>query len=203
MVVTETRADTFRQERRGRPGAATRYRKHTRTRHTIRWEARLDRIGYDAVSDGCFPLVTNDPTLTDVDVLHAYRYQPNLERRHHLLKAVQQADPVLLHNPARIEALFCCHFRALLMAALIEREIRTAMAAAHTAAIPLYPELRACPAPSAERILDLFTDLARHELRHDGQVVQTFEPELTPLQRQVLTVLDVPATHYTKTASPA
>lgn len=78
------------------------------------------------------------------------------------------------------------------------------MKAARTADIPLYPELRACPAPSAERILAIFTDVTRHELRTpDGALVQTFEPALTPLQQQVLDLLDVPATGYTHAGSPA
>jgi transposase len=195
--VAQTVQETFRQEHRGRPGADTRYRRHTRTRFTISWETRLDVLAYDAVTDGAFPLITNDTTMTDAEVLAAYRYQPNLERRHHLLKAVQQADPVLLHNPARIEALFCCQFLALLLGALIEREIRTAMKEASTRHIPLYPELRACPAPSAERILEIFTDLTRHELHRDGRLVQTFEPKLNPLQQQVLDLLGVPADSYT------
>ena len=112
---------------------------------------------------------------------------------------MQDAAPVLLRSPARIEALFCCQFLALLLGALIERQIRTAMTAAHTADIPLYPELRACTAPSAERILEIFADLTRHELHRDGQLVQTFEPELNPLQQQVLDLLDIPATAYTAT----
>ena len=197
FTVTETLQETYRQEHRGRPGADTRYRKHTRTRHTVSWDTHLDVLAYDAATDGCFPLVTNDTAMTDPDVLTAYRYQPNLERRHHLLKATQDADPVLLHNPARIEALFCCHFLALLIGALIERQIRTAMKTANTRDIPLYPELRACPAPSAERILEIFTDLTRHELHHDGQHVQSFEAELNPLQQQVLDLLDIPTTSYT------
>ena len=199
FTVTETVQETYRQEHRGRPGADTRYRKHTRTRHAISWDTHLDVLAYDAATDGCFPLVTNDTAMTDPDVLAAYRYQPNLERRHHLLKTTQDADPVLLHNPARIEALFCCHFLALLIAALIERQIRTAMKTANTRDIPLYPELRACPAPSAERILEIFTDLTRHELHHDGQHVQSFEAELNPLQQQVLDLLDIPTTSYTPT----
>ena len=152
-------------------------------------------LAYDAATDGCFPLITNDTTLTDAEVLAGYRYQPNLERRHHLLKSVQDAAPVLLRSPARIEALFCCQFLALLLGALIEREIRTAMTAAHTRDIPLYPELRACTAPSAERVLEIFTDLTRHELHRNGEHVQTFEPELDPLQQQVLDLLAVPTTY--------
>ena len=68
---------------------------------------------------------------------------------------------------------------------------------ADTRHIPLYPELRACTAPSAERILEIFADITRHELHDHGQLAQTFEPDLTPLQRQVLDLLGVPATSYT------
>jgi transposase len=197
VTIGETAEETYRQEHRGRPGANTRYRKDTRTRYTISWQSRTDQVAYDAATDGCFPLVTNDTTLTDAEVLAAYRYQPNLERRHHLLKSVQDADPLWLRDPARIEAIFCCQFLALLLGALIEREIRTAMREADTAHIPLYPELRACPSPSAERILEIFADVTRHELRHNGQLIKTFEPDLSPLQRQVLDLLGIPATRYT------
>ena len=154
-------------------------------------------IAYDAASDGCFPLITNDRQLPDNEVLLAYRYQPNLERRHHLLKSVQDADPLWLRDPARIEALFCCQFLALLLNALIEREIRNALRYAETADIPLYPELRACQAPSAERILAVFANLTRHQLHRDGLLVQTFQAELTPLQQQILDLLGVPTTAYT------
>lgn len=196
-TITETVEETYRQERRGRPGPDTRFRRHTRTRFTIRWDTRHDVLAYDAATDGCFPLISNADDLTDPDLLTAYRYQPHLERRHHLLKSVHEAAPVLLRNPARIEALFCCQFLALLLGALIERQIRTAMAAANTQHIPLYPELRACAAPSLERILEIFSDLTRHELHHDDQHIQTFEPELDPLQHQVLTLLGIPAASYT------
>jgi len=74
------------------------------------------------------------------------------------------------------------------------------MAAAGTRQIPLYPEFRACTAPSAARILELFSDLSRHQLRHDRQIVQTFHPELSPLQEQVLELLKIPATNYTPQA---
>jgi transposase len=197
VTVTETVEESFRQENRGRPGADTRYRRTTRTRHSVTWRTRDDVIAYDAASDGCFPLITNDRNLSETQVLVAYRYQPNLERRHHLLKSVQDADPIWLRDPARIEAIFCCQFLALLVGALIERQIRTAMHAAATTDIPLYPELRACQAPSAERILAVFADLTRHELHHHGRLVQTFEAELTPLQQQILDLLGVPDTAYT------
>ncbi|MDN5751357.1 MAG: IS1634 family transposase, partial [Pseudonocardia sp.] len=147
-TVTETVHKSYRQERRGRPGPNTRYREIATTRYSVTHDIVLDHITYDAASDGCFPLITNDTSLTDAEVLAAYRYQPHLERRHHLLKGVQDAAPVLLKSPARIEALFCCQFLALLLGALIEREVRAGMRRAATTKIPLYPELRGCAAPS-------------------------------------------------------
>ena len=79
VTIGATVEETYRQERRGRPGTNTRYRKSTRTRYTIGWQPRTDVIAYDAATDGCFPLVTNDTALPDAEVLGAYRYQPNLE----------------------------------------------------------------------------------------------------------------------------
>lgn len=201
--IVETTEETHRQEKRGRPGPGTRYRKITRTHHRVAWQVNEDLVARDAASDGCFPLITNDMTMTAAEVLAAYRYQPNLERRNHLLKGPQAVAPVYLQAPHRIEALLLCQFLALLTGALIEREIRTAMATADLDAIALYPELRTCNAPSAERILEIFTGTARHHLTdHTGNVVQIFEPTLTPLQHQVLNLLAIPAHTYTSGTSP-
>lgn len=163
-------------------------------------DIKLDRVAYDAASDGCFPLISNDRDLPDADVLGAYRYHPKLERRHHLLKSVQDAAPVLLHNPARIEALFCCQFLALLICALIEREVRNGMRRAALDNIALYPEFRDCKAPSAERILDIFAPVARHQLHRDGTLVKTFHPDLTSQQLQVLELLGLPPSAYPQQA---
>lgn len=195
--VTETTEETFRQEKRGRPGGNTRYRKLTRTHHRVTWQINEDVVARDAASDGCFPLITCDKTMTPAEVLAAYRYQPNLERRNHMLKGPQQVAPVYLKTPHRIEALLLCQFLALLTEALIERDIRTAMKTAELNSIPLYPELRSCPAPSAPRILEIFTGVARHHLTSEGVAVQVFEPTLTPLQHQVLDLLAIPADTYT------
>ena len=141
--------------------------------------------------------------MTTAGVLAAYRYQPNLERRHHLLKGVQDAAPVWIKTIPRIEAIFLCHFIALLISALIERQIRMAMKAAEIARIPIYPELRGCAAPTADRIFEIFAHVSRHELRDTaGNLIQVFEPELTELQLKILDLLGIPATIYSRAAQP-
>ena len=199
--LTESTEVTFHQEHRGRPGQETRYRRSEKPVFAITAEVHAETVAYDARTDGCFPLITNDAEMTPAEVLGAYRYQPNLERRNHILKGPQEVAPVYLETPHRIEALLLCHFFAMLIEALIEREIRNSMREAALAGIPLYPELRNCPAPSAERILEIFGGVQRHHLISGREIVQVFEPELTPLQLKVLELLHVPATVYTSTSA--
>jgi hypothetical protein len=179
------------------PDGATHRRRMLRPRFTLSFEVDPQALAHEAAADGCYALITNDRQLTDTEVLAAYRYQPNLEKRHHQLKTVQHAAPVFLKNPARIEALFLCHYIALLTNALIERELRRAMARQQITNLPLYPEQRACRQPTAARTLELFARLTRHQLTRHGHHVQTFPPQLTVLQAQLLELLDVPATAYT------
>ena len=197
VTVIETVEERYRQEKRGRPGNDTRYRKIAKTRYALEVSVDAEQVRYDAASDGCFPLTSNDSELTDTQVLAAYRYQPNLEKRHHELKSVQDAAPVTLKSPFRIEALFACQFIALLTNCLIERELRRTMTHHNIPELALYHEQRACTAPTAARIFDAFTDVQRHHLTRDSQRIQTFDPQLTPLQHQLLDLLGVPASAYT------
>ena len=75
------------------------------------------------------------------------------------------------------------------------------MQAEALAGIPLYPELRNCPAPSAPRILEIFSGVQRHHLFSGAEVVQTFEPALTPLQHKVLDLLHVPSAAYSSASA--
>jgi transposase len=183
---------TYHQEKRGRPGANTRWRRRGKTRFQLTWQLRQDQIAYDARCDGLFPLITNT-ALAPRDILECYKSkQPLVERQHHVLKAIQSGVPVLLKNESRIEAVFFLHFVALIVSALLERQVRRAMADRGVKRLPLYPEDRECRAPSAERILEVFAGLQRSLLRKDGQIVQRFDPDITALQRRVLALLGLP-----------
>jgi len=177
---------SYYQEKRGRPGAKTRWRRRLKTRFELSWTLRQDQIDYDARCDGLFPLITNT-ALSPQQILEIYKSkQPLVERHHHLLKAVQSGVPVSLHSSSRIEALFFLQFVALVVNALLERQVRQAMAKRGINTLPLYAEQRECRAPSAQRILETFGSLQRHLLRKDGKLIQRFDPELTPLHRKIL-----------------
>ena len=162
--VEEQLVESMRQAKRGRPGPNTAYIKITRTVLRIRFEVDENRIAHDAASDGMWPLITNDTTMSPAELLAAYKWQPNLEKRHAQLKGTQLVAPMWLRDPARIEGLLTCHFIAMLISSLIERTIRHAMTDASLSELSLYPEDRGCAAPTTARILEIFTGVARHQL---------------------------------------
>ena len=197
IEVREQAEPIFRQERRGRPGRATRYLRRQRLRFDVEWSATVATIEYDARCDGIFPLITNDRDLSLAEILTAYKYQPRLEKRHEQLKSVYAVAPVLLKNEGRIEALLFLYFIVLLVQALLEREVRRAMTAHGLTSLPLYPEDRDCLAPTANGIFQVFAGLQHHQLRRQATPIQTFPPELTPLQRQILDLLGISPRAFT------
>jgi hypothetical protein len=63
--------------------------------------------------------------------------------------------------------------------------------------LPLYPEARACKRPTTEQVLRLFSLAERITVLSDGQTLKVFNPELTPLQQQLLDLLGIPKGAYT------
>ena len=184
------------QAARGRPGPNTRYVRKTRKFWQVRFPPDDAAIDYERKSDGMFPLLTNDRSMTDAQIFEAHKRQPQIEKRFEQTKTVFEIAPVLLKNEGRIEALFFVYFLALLVQALIERELRQAMEGQAIEALPLYPEERATHRPTAEQVFRLFSLAQRHILEQEGQRIRTFEPQLTELQQQVLKLLGVPENAY-------
>ncbi len=186
----------YRQDRKGRPGKDTRYRRETKRRLRLRWETDPARIDYDEKSDGMYPLLSNDRSLTARQVLEAHKRQPNIEKRFQQTKTVHEIAPVFLKNEGRIEALFFLYFIALLVQALIERQLRKAMKREQFEELSLYPEARRCRRPTFLQILRLFSMPERHAILKNGELVQAFPPQLTDLQSQVLGLLALPESAY-------
>ena len=87
------------------------------------------------------------------------------------------------------------HVMALMVATLIERQLRKAMKRRSLAALPLYPENRPCPYPTLFDVVRAFRGVERYEVL-DGERVTLFPAQLTPLQKQLLEMLEVPISLY-------
>jgi transposase len=189
VEVAERTTEQYRQERRGRPGEKTRYVRHERTRIELTHRIELERLDEEARCDGIFPLITNVGTMSERELLLAYKQQPAIERRFEQLKTDFVVAPVYLKETSRIQALLCVYFFVLLVEALLERELRRAMARAGIESLPLYPERRACRRPTARRVIDLFEDVQRHSLTSGKRPSVDFTTELTRVQRKILRLL--------------
>ncbi len=189
--------EILRQEQPGRPGPNTRYRKESATRFTIRFDVNNPRIEQTERQDGVFPLVTNDRALSVREILAAYKRQAQIEKRFSQLKTQFQIAPVFLKSVHRVVALLTVYYLALLVQALLERELRLAMSKAGLQSLQLYPEERECSAPTTRRIIDLFENVQLHELDSAGTARRTsFTTELSSLQRDLLHLLGVPVSDY-------
>ena len=198
-IVTEVRPqieETYHQDHCGRPSKGTRYVKKVTTRFDLSYRIDDPRVAEDALSDGVFPLVTNVATFSPLELLHAYKRQPVIEKRFSQLKTDFEVAPVYLKAVHRIQALMCMYFFALLIEALLERQVRQAMQKAEIEALPMYPEGRPCRWPTARRVIDLFEHVQRHTLEHRRQPPEVMVTELTRLQRKLLKLLGLPAQGY-------
>jgi transposase len=159
------------------------YRRGVKSRYRLEWTHNAAELREASKSDGVYPLITNCVEYSALDLYTAYRTkQPIVEKRHDLLKNTLEATPAYLQNIGRLEALLFLEFIALVVHALIERQMRHAMEAHHIKGLPLYPEDRTCTAPTTARLFELFGPLQCHGLIRHGTLVQEFPAELSPLQ---------------------
>ena len=90
---------------------------------------------------------------------------------------------------SRIQALLCLYFLVLLVQALLERELRRAMALHQIESLPLYPEGRACRRPTTPQLIELFENVQRHCLVVGREPPVVMTTELSRLQRRIVRLL--------------
>ena len=99
--------------------------------------------------------------------------------------------PVLFKNVERIEAFLFLYFIAMIIQALIERDIRINMEKRDIASIPIYPEGRECSSPTAYRILSMFDNILLNHILIDGMEIKKIHTDLTEMQKRILWLLDI------------
>jgi transposase len=184
-----------RRLRRGRPAAGDPVRMDKRRTWTLRIARNAKELTREKRTDGVFPIVTNLQKRSKREVLLIYKYQPYVEKRFSGLKTELEIAPVYLKKPARAAALVHAYFFALVVASLIEREVRRGMTRDKIEALPLLPEGRPTKTPTCPRILEAFAGVGWQEFTR-GEEVIAFPIELTPLQKEVLRLLRVPPETY-------
>jgi transposase len=191
--------EQFKAVTRGKPTQETRFRKVSKKAARLHLSKNTEAIARSKVMDGIFPLTTNTKE-KPVAVLKIYKYQPRIEKRHAMLKSTLQAAPIWIKNNTRIEALMFVEYLAQMAAALIERELRQAMAKQKIETLDSLPEGRPSRTPTIEQVLRIFESRARHELYDNNRLVKKFTEPLSPVQAQILNLLNVPSAIYLSNA---
>jgi transposase len=178
---------------RPRPGDAVRQVKSTRlTLHVAR---NREAIHAEQRTDGVFPLVTSLTGASKREALEIYKYQPQIEKRFALTKSEYGIAPIFLKKPRRVVALLHVYFVAIMLSALLERQVRGAMKVRGLKGISVLPENRPSPTPTTPRILERFADVAWHEF-NEGERRINFPVLLDANLKLLIDLADVPPTLY-------
>lgn len=93
-------------------------------------------------------MVTCNTEMTEKEMLADCKVQPHLEFRHDTFKGVLEAAPNTLRSDSRIDAFCFCLYVALLVDALVERELRRAMTKLESASFHSAQKTRSASRPS-------------------------------------------------------
>ena len=191
VVVTKT----FLQK--GRPTAKSPSRTRRRIEYQLTFKIDQKELSKQSRTDGVFPLLTNIREKSAKEVLEIYKFQSFLENRHSQLKTYLEVAPVFLKNPDRVLALLDLVLLSLCVATLMERDLRHGMKRHGVTSIPIYPEERECQHPTTHSIMRVFRDVEKFEISdRQNDIKEYFPPELTDLQKQILTLMEVPISLY-------
>jgi len=189
-IVTHFRVTRLRP--RGRPpGEKARYRIKRKASFSLQWEQNAQALRAERRVDGVFPLLCTDRELGPREVLKAWKYQPRLEKRFEQFKHVHRAAPLLFKKIERLEANMFLFFVALMVQALLEREIRGALRSQKKGPLKLYPEDRDALHPTTSQILKTFAGISSYAIEIDPGRLEEYRDDLKPVHREVLALLNI------------
>ncbi len=154
-----------------------------------------ERVARDAELDGVYLLVAGGPAAqwNDASLLQEWKGQYKVEHCFRLTNQLFLCGPVFLKNAHRIVSLIWLIMVGCLVAGLLERQIRRALAERHEPIHGLMPEGRDTLKPSVTRILQAFSDYSLVLIKRvDGRLLQREFARPTPVQQQILQVLELP-----------
>jgi len=153
----------------------------------LRWERCLAVIRQAERFDGVALLCTTVPVerLAAGAVMIKYKEQVNVEQTIDFIKSPVQIRPMWLHAPRRLAGLTLLIMIAVLVAALLEYQIRRQIAQTGQLLTGLMPENRDNPYPTAKKMLKAFQDYALVIVRYADGHEDIHFPKLRPVQQQI------------------
>jgi transposase len=194
--IVEVKQQWTKQIGKGRPGKNTQYETIVETLYTLSWRRRKEVLDREKKVDGIFPILCTDESMTAKAALEAYKYQPRLEKRFCQLKSVHNVAPTLFKRVERVEAIMLLFFLALVLQAIIEREVRQKMKDSDIDALSIYPEHRLAYHPTTAKIFERFHDISNYRIVEGTQVIKVYRDEISDLQKEILALLGMTEKDY-------
>ncbi len=156
------------------------------------FEETLYRCGY-------YPLVTNKPKkeLPIEDAMMAHKNQYKCEHLNRRSKSSYRIEPIYLHTPERIETFLLLFKIALQIIIIIERTCRKNIEQRNNGLDNFMPNRKDVRNPRTENLLAAFQYIVSGEILLPDGKSYGFVSELTELQKDILSLLEVLCRYFT------
>jgi len=161
----------------------------------LRYRVDDAQVQRDAERDGVYLLVAGGKaaTLSEAESMAEWQGQYKVEHSFRLVNQLFVVRPLFLKTPQRIAALVFLVMVGALMAGLIERQVRRALAALQQPLKGLMPEGRDSLRPTVTRLFKAFADYSLVQVKEAcGRVVESRLARLNPVQAHILELLGLP-----------
>jgi len=159
----------------------------------LKWQIVEPALAENQKFDGIALFCTNVPQqrLTAPEVIIKYKAQIHVEQSIDFIKSPIHIRPMWLHSPRRIAGLTLLIMIAVLLASLLEFQVRRHLAATGQLIQGLMPENRDNPFPTATKLLQAFHDYALVIIRHPDGSEEIVTPLWRPVQQQIWDILQL------------
>lgn len=159
----------------------------------LHWERCPAVISQQEHFDGITLFSTNAPVerLSAAEAMIKYKEQVSVEQTIDFIKSPVQIRPMWLHSPKRLVGLTLLIMIAVLVAALLEHQVRRWIAKTGQLVRGLRPEGRDDPYPTAKAILKAFHYYAVVIVRRWQRPPEIHHPKLRPVQQQLWNILEL------------
>jgi transposase len=161
----------------------------------LRYSVDHTHVQRDAALDGVYLLVAGGKaaTLSDAEIAAEWKGQYKAEHCFRLVNQLFLVTPLFLKTPQRIAALVFLIMVGALIAGLIERQVRRALAELQQPITGLMPEGRDTLHPTIARLFKSFADYSLVQVKNAcGRVVENRFARLNPVQAHILKLLGLP-----------
>lgn len=192
--IYNTPVTTYKYKKRGRQPKNAEKVAETKDNFNITWTFNQSAFEQALSYCGYYPLITNmsQDALSIEAAMMAHKKQYKSEHLYRRAKSGYNIEPIYLHTPKRIEAFLLLFKIALQLIVLIERNARKNINERNKGLDKFMPNKKDYRTPRTENLLAAFQHIVSGEMFLPDGNSYGFVSELTELQQDILSILEVP-----------